>query len=120
MFSNHQKIQNTLLKQLDIKVACILQSICYLIDELCHQLRKSQAMNNIIRTAKQMLNAMAFANVENMLAFEKLMNQTSRRVERIHISNNETRDSELNLKMARQSRANPQFKPNNTIVHNAA
>jgi hypothetical protein len=75
-------------------------------------------MNNIIRVAKQMLKAMAFANVENMLEFEKLLNQTNRRVERIHID--ETRDSGLNLNLAHQSRAESQFRPNNRIAHNAA
>jgi hypothetical protein len=57
-------------------------------------------MNNIIRTAKQILNAMAFANVENMWEFEKLLSQTNRRVGGTH--NDQTRDrDELNLHSVR-------------------
>jgi hypothetical protein len=59
-------------------------------------------MNNVIRTAKQIVNAMAFANVGNMWEFEKLLSQTNRRGGGTH--NDETRDrDELNLNSARQS-----------------
>jgi hypothetical protein len=97
--SSSLKIQNILLKQLDMWVACILlnNNKLYLT-----KYRESLAMNNVIRTAKQIVNAMAFANVGNMWEFEKLLSQTNRRGGGTH--NDETRDrDELNLNSARQS-----------------
>jgi hypothetical protein len=76
-------------------------------------------MNNVIRTAKQIVNAMAFANVGNRGEFEKLLSQTNRRGGWPH--NDETLyQDELNLNSPRQSWAKSPFGTKNRTARNAA